>query len=136
MFNSQTIEDARKRRGEILEEYADSCESAMKILDDGFEDAMAVMALPKKYRLVLRTTNLIERENEEVRRRECIIHRSLASFSEARCYGLTIPIVSTPLFALDSLISPQDRFFHAKMILGACLSKKSQCMIALINTAK
>ncbi len=43
-------------------------------LEAGFEDAMAVMALPEKYRKRLRTTNMQERLNEEIRRRERVIH--------------------------------------------------------------
>ena len=37
------------------------------------DDALAVLALPEKYRLRLRTTNMQERLNEEVRRRERVI---------------------------------------------------------------
>lgn len=42
-------------------------------MESGFEDAMAVMALPEKYRKRLRTTNMPERTNEEIRRREKVI---------------------------------------------------------------
>jgi putative transposase len=42
-------------------------------LEGGFEDATAVFALPEKYRKRLRTTNMQERLNEEVRRRERVI---------------------------------------------------------------
>jgi len=42
-------------------------------MEEGFEDAMAVMALPEKYRRKLRTTNMQERLNEEIRRRERVI---------------------------------------------------------------
>ena len=39
----------------------------------GFEDAMAVMSLPDKYRKRLCSTNIQERLNEEVRRSERVI---------------------------------------------------------------
>jgi len=42
-------------------------------LEAGFEDAMAVMALPEKYRKRLRSTNMQERLNEEIRRHERVI---------------------------------------------------------------
>jgi transposase-like protein len=42
-------------------------------LKDNLEDATAVLALPGKYRRRLRTTNMIERLIEEVRRREKVI---------------------------------------------------------------
>lgn len=37
------------------------------------EDALAVLSLPEKYRVRLRTTNGMERLNEEIRRRERVI---------------------------------------------------------------
>ena len=38
-----------------------------------FEDVTAVLALPERYRKRLRTTNGMERLNEEIRRRERVI---------------------------------------------------------------
>jgi len=45
----------------------------MDALENGFDDATAVLELPKRYRTKLRTTNSLERENEEIRRRERVI---------------------------------------------------------------
>jgi len=45
----------------------------MDILEEGFEDATAVLELPEQYRRRLRTTNGLERLNEEIRRRERVI---------------------------------------------------------------
>ena len=45
----------------------------MAILEAGFDDATAVLALPEPYRRRLRTSNGMERLNEEVRRRERVI---------------------------------------------------------------
>ncbi len=45
----------------------------MQILEMGFDDATAVLMLPKKYRRRLRTTNAVERLIEEIRRRERVI---------------------------------------------------------------
>lgn len=42
-------------------------------MEAGFEDAMAVMALLERYRKRLRTTNGVERLNQEIRRREQVI---------------------------------------------------------------
>ncbi|MEV2310991.1 transposase, partial [Paenibacillus larvae] len=46
---------------------------AMGVLESGFDDATAVLMLPERYRKRLRTTNSVERLNEEVRRRERVI---------------------------------------------------------------
>ncbi len=45
----------------------------MANLEAGFDDATAVLALPEPYRRRLRTSNGMERLNEEVRRRESVI---------------------------------------------------------------
>lgn len=73
MFNSSTLEEARRLRDLIIEEYQDVAMSAVQTLDEGFEDAMTVMYLPMKYRQSLRSTNIIERENREIRKREKVI---------------------------------------------------------------
>ena len=57
----------------IYDEYKDVAVEAMDILDEGFEDSITIMALPSKYRIPLRTSNIIERENREIRRREKVI---------------------------------------------------------------
>lgn len=73
MFNSSTLEEARRLRDIIVEEYQDVAESAVQTLDEGFEDSMVIMYLPMKYRQSLRTSNIIERENGEIRKREKVI---------------------------------------------------------------
>jgi len=73
MFSAETVEEARRLRGIIVDEYSDVCPKAMEILDSGFEDSMTVMAFPKVYRIPLRTTNYLERENREIRKRESVI---------------------------------------------------------------
>lgn len=73
LFNTSTIEEARRLRDNLINEYADIASDSMDILDEGFEDSMTIMALPSKYRVPLRTSNIIERENRELRRREKVI---------------------------------------------------------------
>lgn len=73
VFNTSTIEEARRLRDNLINEYADVASESMSIFDSGFEDSMTIMALPSKYRIPLRTSNIIERENRELRRREKVI---------------------------------------------------------------
>ena len=70
MFNASTLAEARRLRDTIVEEYQDVAEAAVQTLDEGFEDSMVIMYLPMKYRQSLRTSNIIERENREIRKRE------------------------------------------------------------------
>ena len=73
MFTAPSIKMARGKRDSIIADYADVAGKAVELLSEGFEDAMAVMNLPSKYRVSLRTSNIIERENREIRRREKVI---------------------------------------------------------------
>jgi len=41
----------------------------MEVMEAGFDDSTAALRLPKKYRTKFRTTNSIERLNEEIQRR-------------------------------------------------------------------
>jgi len=73
MFNAPDIETARNLLDDIVSEYAEKAPRAVSCLEAGFDDAMAVMALPEHYRRRLRSTNGLERLNREVRRRERVI---------------------------------------------------------------
>ena len=46
---------------------------AVEILDNGFEDAMTIMMLPNEMHRPLRTSNLVERLNRELKRRSDVI---------------------------------------------------------------
>jgi transposase-like protein len=65
--------EARRRLEAFRERFARLAPKAVACLEEGFEDAMAVMALPEKYRTRFRSTNMLERLNEEIRRRERVI---------------------------------------------------------------
>ena len=58
---------------EIIEEYRDGVENAMKTLDEGFENAITIMILPQGLRKYFRTSNHIERVNRELKRRSNVI---------------------------------------------------------------
>jgi len=73
LFNSKDIREARQKRDAIIEEYQDVAASAMACLEEGFEDSMTVMTLPKSLRKYFRTSNHIERLNKELKRRSNVI---------------------------------------------------------------
>ena len=60
-------------RDRIAEQFLKSAPKAVKVLEEGFEDVIAVLSLPLSIRRRLRTTNGLERVNEELRRRERVI---------------------------------------------------------------
>jgi transposase-like protein len=73
VFTAPDLEAARTLLAKILTDYEASAPSAVAILERGFDDATAVLALPTPYRRRLRTTNGVERLNEELRCRERVI---------------------------------------------------------------
>ena len=73
VFQAADMEEARRRLTEFVERFDKTATKAVACMETGFEEAMAVMALPEKYRKRLRTTNMQERLNEEIRRRERVI---------------------------------------------------------------
>jgi transposase-like protein len=70
-----------------METYAPKASKAMKVLKEGFDDATAILSLPEYYRRRLRTTNNVERMNEEIRRRERVIRIFPNSASVERLIG-------------------------------------------------
>ena len=65
--------DARQALERAATELEEMAPAALAVLEDGFEDATAALALPEKYRRRLRTTNMVERFIEEIRRREKVV---------------------------------------------------------------
>lgn len=73
MFACKTVEEAASRRDEIASDYAEEAPRAVRCLVEGFEDAMTAMCVPQNMRTGLRTSNMIERLNREVKRRTRVI---------------------------------------------------------------
>ena len=73
IVDAPTQEKSRILLNETLAAYETKAPSAMNILGNGFDDAMAVITFPKELRVHIRTSNSIERLNREVRRREKVI---------------------------------------------------------------
>jgi transposase-like protein len=73
ILDAPDINTARVLLNQTLEAFEKKAPKSMKVLEEGFDDAVAVLVLPEKYRRRLRTTNGVERLNEEIRRRERVI---------------------------------------------------------------
>lgn len=73
ILDAPDIDTARLLLNQTLEIFEKRAPKAMQTLEEGFDDATAVLVLPEKYRRRLRTTNGVERLNEEIRRRERVI---------------------------------------------------------------
>jgi putative transposase len=73
LFEAPDPATARTLLQQIVATYIERAPKAIAVLEAGCDDATAVLALPEPYRRRLRTTNSLERLNEEIRRRERVI---------------------------------------------------------------
>ena len=87
VLQAPDMKEARRRLNEFVEHFQKTAPKAVACLEEAFEDAMAVMVLPEKYRKRLRTTNMQERLNEEIRRRERVIRIFPNDDSALRMFG-------------------------------------------------
>lgn len=73
IFAAPDLPTARTLLERFIADFAAQAPKAVRVLEQGFDDATAVLALPVPYRQRLRTNNGVERLNEEIRRRERVI---------------------------------------------------------------
>jgi transposase-like protein len=73
IFSADSAAEARQRFDELAEALEGKAPKAISCLENGLEDALAVMALPAKYRRRMKSTNMQERLIREIRRRERVI---------------------------------------------------------------
>lgn len=112
MFNCRALEEAKVHRDEIISEYQDIAPDAMEILDGGFWDAMNIMCLPFKYRKTLRTSNLLERENQELRKREKAIKVFPNAASALRLMGAVLMDHHDDWSARSRVFSMKEYYEH------------------------
>src|SRR5699024_6460392 len=72
---STSPEEARKLKEAFIDKYENNSkvEKAIKTLEEGFDDSIQYMNEPLKMHRFIRSTNSLERLNQEVRRRERVI---------------------------------------------------------------
>lgn len=73
IFRADEADAARAAFGDLVDKLAGKAERALEVLENGLDDSLTVLVLPEKYRRRLRTTNMAERLNDEIRRREKVI---------------------------------------------------------------
>lgn len=125
MYHSDTIEEARAKRDSIIDEYTEVASKAMECLDNGFEDAMTVLALPEGFRKYLRTSNHLERLNKELKRRSKVI----GVFPNE---GSLNRIIGSVLIELNDVYSLEQPLTVGKKVL----TQLEECTSKLILIAK
>lgn len=73
IFTAETQAVAEKLAKEFIVAYENKAAKAIDIFEEGYAHALTVLTFPQHYRRRLRTTNLAERMNEEIRRRQRVI---------------------------------------------------------------
>lgn len=87
IFDAPDPQTARTLLATFVGDFERHAPAAVATLERGFDDATAVLALPLQYRRRLRTTNGVERLNEELRRRERVIRIFPSRESAIRLLG-------------------------------------------------
>ena len=73
ILDAPDMATARLLMNQVVGDYEEKAPKAIQTLENGFDDITAVLVLPERYRKRLRTTNGVERLNEEIRRRDRVI---------------------------------------------------------------
>ena len=94
VFQAADISESRRQRDRFVDLFAKTAPKAVACLEDAFDDATAVMCLPERYRKRLRSTNMQERLNEEIRRRERVVRIFPNEDSAVRLIGALLAEVA------------------------------------------
>ena len=78
---------SRKRLQELLEHVGIIKGNLVNYVEETMLDGLAVFALPEKLRRRLRTTNMVERVNQEIKRRTRVVRIFPSKESYERCAG-------------------------------------------------
>lgn len=131
MFTAKTVEEARRIKNEIVAEYESVAEKAMSILENGFEDSMTVMCLPEYMRIVLRSTNVLERLNRELKRRSDVIMVFPNTASVLRLMGAVAMEYSETLGAKKRLFA-ESKFTAIRPAVSECLVRTAHYQVSLL----
>jgi len=128
IWEAPDMETARQMLQRVIESFCGRAPRAVNVLEEGFDDAVAVLSLPGEYRKRLRTTNGIERLNEEVRRRERVIRIFPNGDSAERLLGAL-------LMEQDETWSTGRLYFDMRAYLEWNQRQQTQAIIDVAGTA-
>lgn len=134
VFSAEDINEARNRKNEIVRDYETVAEKAMQILENGFEDAMTIMCLPEYMRIVLRTTNIVERLNRELKRRSDVIGVFPNSASVLRLMGAVAMEYSEEMSSKQRLFA-ESKFETIRPLITKVLLTTAKAQISLLQVA-
>lgn len=69
IFNAPDREEADRLLGKTIEKYSEKAVRLASWMEENIPEGLEVFAMPEKHRRRLRTTNMVERQNREIKRR-------------------------------------------------------------------
>lgn len=92
LFKNSDVDVVRELKARFIEKYQNikGFEKAIEKLDAGFEDAIQFHSQPVGHHVKIRTTNMLERLNREIRRREKVIQIFPNDQSAVRLIGAVL----------------------------------------------
>jgi putative transposase len=112
IFNSPDILAAKSRLDACVSKYAESAPKLSQWLEQNIPDGLTVFVLPAEHRRRMRTTNMLERLNEEIKRR-------------TRVAGLFPNEASLLRLAASLLIETDEEWLTGKVYLDMSIRNKN-----------
>lgn len=134
MFNAKTLKASREKKEQIIKDYEPVAESAMRKLEEGFEDSMTVMNLPEYIRITVRTTNLVERLNRELKRRSDVIQLFPNEASVLRLMG-AVTIEYSDQQSCKQRIFTEHKYEELREEITIEYRKIAKAQVALLKAA-
>ena len=69
IFNAPNREEAERLLSNIIDKYSENAGKLAAWMEENIPEGLTVFSIPKKHRRRLRTTNMVERQNREIKRR-------------------------------------------------------------------
>ena len=69
IFNAPDREEADRLLGKVIEKYSKTASRLAVWMEENIPEGLTVFAVPEKHRRRLRTSNMVERQNREIKRR-------------------------------------------------------------------
>ena len=90
LFKTNNIEIARTLKNSICERYSEKYRKMTECLDEGFEDGFHYCSIEETNYSRIKSTNMLERVNSEIRRRERVVRIFPNEQSELRLIGAVL----------------------------------------------